>query len=163
MSCNKYAPHVLAIPEDDANRQILNGFHLALPVIAMSRFQVLEEAGGWHEVLNKFKSDQISAMRKFDQRLILLVLDFDDRGQGRMNKVAECIPEDMKNRVFAVGARGEPEDLRKAGLGSFEEIGAKLAEDCRSGSHSIWGHQLLQNNETELARMNERLRPVLFP
>jgi hypothetical protein len=28
MSVNKYLPHVLVLPEDDANRQMANGFFL---------------------------------------------------------------------------------------------------------------------------------------
>lgn len=30
MSVNKYKPHVLVLPEDDANRQLANGFLLGL-------------------------------------------------------------------------------------------------------------------------------------
>jgi len=53
MSVNKYLPHVLVLPEDDANRQLANGFQLDV-FLATRRMQILEEAGGWQEVLNRF-------------------------------------------------------------------------------------------------------------
>lgn len=46
MSVNRHLPHVLVLPEDDANRQIANGF-LLHHAIGNRKIQVLEEAGGW--------------------------------------------------------------------------------------------------------------------
>jgi hypothetical protein len=42
---NKYRPHVIVIPEDDANRQIANGF-LLHPAIATRAVGVMPPAGG---------------------------------------------------------------------------------------------------------------------
>jgi hypothetical protein len=56
---NRYRPHVLVVPEDDVNRQIANGFLLD-PSILIGNIQVLEEVGGWLEVLARFKSDLIN-------------------------------------------------------------------------------------------------------
>jgi hypothetical protein len=52
-SANKYAPHVLVLPEDDANSDIANGFvlHVALDSRAI---QVLRCAGGWAKVRDAF-------------------------------------------------------------------------------------------------------------
>jgi hypothetical protein len=44
MSVNKYQPHILVLPEDDANRQLANGFVLDQSV-ATRNIQVLEEVG----------------------------------------------------------------------------------------------------------------------
>jgi hypothetical protein len=74
----------------------------------------------------------------------------------------KIIPDQLRNRVFVIGAWSEPEDLRKARLGTFEEIGWKLAEDCRSDSKSTWGHELLKHNADEVDRMKSVLRPILF-
>ncbi len=41
MSVNRALPHVLVLPEDDANRQIANGFLLALDSSVQRRIQVL--------------------------------------------------------------------------------------------------------------------------
>ena len=50
---NKQVPHVFVLPEDDANRQLANGFVLDGGLDGR-RIQILEEAGGWMEVLNRF-------------------------------------------------------------------------------------------------------------
>jgi hypothetical protein len=74
----------------------------------------------------------------------------------------KIIPDELMNRVFVIGAWSEPEDLRKARLGTFEEIGFKLAEECRSDSKSTWDHELLKHNADEVVRMASVLRPILF-
>ncbi|MGA2659008.1 MAG: hypothetical protein ABSH34_16015 [Verrucomicrobiota bacterium] len=61
MSVNKYRPHVYVLPEDDANRQLANGF-LLHPDLLARNIQVLPEVGGWHEVLDHFKSDYANGM-----------------------------------------------------------------------------------------------------
>ena len=43
MSVNKFRQHVFVLPEDDANRQLANGFLLDLSV---RQVQILPEAGG---------------------------------------------------------------------------------------------------------------------
>lgn len=53
MSCNKYLPHVYVLPEDRANSQLANGFLLDHALSPRS-IDVLEEAGGWNEVVNRF-------------------------------------------------------------------------------------------------------------
>jgi len=46
MRVNKFVEHILVLPEDDANRQIVNGFILNLSVNATA-IQVLPIANGW--------------------------------------------------------------------------------------------------------------------
>lgn len=46
---NRNLPHVPVLPEDDANRQMVNGFLVELSV--PRQIQRLEEAGGWRKVL----------------------------------------------------------------------------------------------------------------
>ena len=48
----------------NANRQIVNGFILNSN-INQRVIQVLPIAGGWQKVINKFKDDHVSGMRKF--------------------------------------------------------------------------------------------------
>jgi len=45
MSVNKYAPHIVLLPEDDANRQIANGFLLGSNLNSRS-VQILRPARG---------------------------------------------------------------------------------------------------------------------
>ena len=62
MSINKHRPHILVLPEDDANRQIANGFILDLNLDRRA-IQVLPEARGWTDVVDKFTNNYASTMR----------------------------------------------------------------------------------------------------
>lgn len=160
MSVNRFRPHVLVLPEDDANRQLANGFLLD-QALSTRNIQVLEEVGGWNEVLDRFLSDQVAAMDRYPQRSMVLLIDF-DHDVDRLSYVRAQIPQHLNERVYILGALSEPEDLKKAGLGDYEAIGLALARDCREGIDRAWGHALLRHNANELDRLRERVRPILF-
>jgi len=158
MSVNRYKPHVLIIPEDDANRQLANGFNLN---ISATQLQVEQAARGWRHVYEIFVSDYAPLMDKFKNRFIVLLIDFDD-DLDRLQEVKLQIPHDLADRVFILGARTEPEALKQAGLGSYEAIGRTMAEDCQNKTQTIWGHELLRHNEGELNRLREAVCAILF-
>ena len=160
MSVNKHLPHVLVLPEDDANRQLANGFQLEVDWVKQRQMQVLEEAGGWVAVLEQFLSDQAAGMEANPDRFMVLVIDFDTHNE-RLAHATSRIPEHLRERVFILGAWSEPEELKRT-LGSYERIGSALAKDCREGTETIWEHDLLRHNAGELARLRERVRPILF-
>jgi len=158
VSVNRERPHVLVLPEDDANRQLANGFQLE---IATNRqFQVLPPAGGWLEVLSQFEQSHIAGMNKFSQRLMILLIDFDDQARRRAD-VTNRIPAHLRDRVFLLGADPEPEFLKRD-LGSYETIGRNLAKDCRDGTTLTWQHRCLGHNAIEVNRLREYVRPLLF-
>jgi hypothetical protein len=161
MSANKYLPHVLVLPEDDANRQVANGFFLALDRSSQRQFDVREVAGGWNEVLERFSNVYAAEMERVPVRFMVLLLDFDNRAD-RLEVAKERIPVHLRERVFILGALSEPEDL-KVELGSFETIGLGMARDCREGTDSIWRHRLLRHNTPEITRLQEQVRAFLFP
>jgi len=109
MSVNRYQPHILVLPEDDANRQLANGFLLDIPNIG--QIQILAEAGGWTQVRDRFVSDHIDGMRKYDGRFMVLLIDFDDH-VNRLKTVKARIPNDLVDKVFILGTLSEPEALR---------------------------------------------------
>lgn len=156
---NKYVQHVLVLPEDDANRQLANGF--VLGVEDTRRIQILPEVGGWTNVCEIFLLDHVKGMRKYLDRYLVLLLDFDNRNDRR-EKVTERIPEDLRCRVFLLGVQSEPEALKQEGLGSFEDIGRRLAKECRDGIKGIWGHNLLRHNSNEIGRLEQAVRSFLF-
>ena len=156
---NRYQPHVFVLPEDDANRQLANGFDLGL---SPWKFRVLDEAGGWLKVLELFVSDHIAEMDRFRNRFMILLIDFDGR-EERLQLAKARIPERLTERVFVLGALKEPQDLKKAWLGDYEEIGLAMAQDCREGANTTWGHPLLRHNASELDRLRVHVRPILFP
>jgi hypothetical protein len=161
MSVNKQRPHVLVLPEDKANRQIANGFWLQIDPSRQRQMQVLGVAGGWNEVLNLFSSVHVVEMDRCSTRFMVLLIDFDGHNE-RLQQAQDCIPGHLTERVFILGALTEPEAL-KPHLGSFEEIGTRLAADCRGEADVTWDHPLLQHNTEELARLREHVRPILFP
>jgi hypothetical protein len=160
MNVNKNRPHVLVLPEDDANRQLAKSFQLEIELSRQRQMQVLPVAGGWREVLGLFKSDHIAEMNRYPHRFIVLLIDFDN-SNDRLDTAKAAIPEDLAERVFVLGALTNPEEL-KTKLGSYETIGSALAQDCRDETDTTWGHDLLRHNADEIERLRERVRPILF-
>ena len=159
MSVNRHLPHLFILPEDDANRQLANGFALG---VATNQLRVLPEAGGWAHVRDTFASDHVDGMQRFDGRLMVLLVDFDNN-PSRLQDVQAGIPDDLADRVFILGVMSEPEDLKRNGLGSYESIGKALADECRTRGAAIWSHRLLQHNAAELERLRGSVCDLLFP
>jgi len=161
MSVNKYLPHVFVLPEDDANRQLANGFHLQIATNLQRQMQVLPVAGGWVDVLNLFESDHVTKMDRWNRRFMVLLIDFDGI-EDRVQNAKAKIPSHLTDRVFILGALSEPEALRAATARSYEDIGKTMAEDCRQGIDGIWQHELLRHNAAELDRLRHHVYPILF-
>jgi hypothetical protein len=161
VSVNKERPHVFILPEDDANRELANGFFLDYSLWNRRRsFRVLPEVGGWREVLEHFKSEHVAELDRNHNRFMVLLIDF-DRKADRLDIARAAIPAHLSERVFVLGTLSEPEDLKPT-LGSYETIGLKLAKDCREETDSTWGHDLLRHNASELGRLLQYVRPILF-
>lgn len=158
MGVNKHRPHVLVLPEDDANRQLALGFALSISMRFSRQIFVLPVAGGWTQVLERFLSDEAVDMERCPDRYMVLLIDFDGDEQ-RLADAKSRIPAHLMDRVFIVGVWSEPEDLK---IGSYEAVGSALARDCRDETDTTWSHPLLQNNATELSRLRRVVRPILF-
>ena len=161
MSVNKNRPHLFVLPEDDANRALANGFQLNQHIAPRS-IQVLPCAGGWLKVRSQFQTDHILPMERNQLRHTVLLIDFDEMA-NRRDEIAKVIPPHLTDRVFVLGVWSEPENLKKAGLGSLESVGNKLALDCENETRVTWEHELLRHNNIELVRMASKLKLILFP
>lgn len=164
MSVNKYLPHIFVLPEDDANRQIANGFLLDNS-LAIRQIQILEEAGGWNQVLERFCAIYAAEMDRCQHRFMVLVIDFDGQAD-RLKRAKDEIGRNwshLMDRVFVIGSWSEPESLRQAFGISYESIGLEMARDCREGTDKTWRHKLLQHNATEIDRLRTQIRSILFP
>lgn len=157
---NKYLPHIHVLAEDDANRQIANGFLLARNLNNRA-VKVLPLPGGWKKTVEEFTKEYASEMRQLPQRMMVLLIDFDDN-ENRLSYVESQIPDDLKARVFVLGVLSEPENLRTDINKNFEEIGEALAKDCSDNTNELWGHTLLKHNKGELDRMASSVKPFLF-
>src|SRR5947209_19235298 len=102
MSVNKGKPHIFVLPEDDANRQLANGFRLGVDSTRLRQMQVLMVAGGWKNVLSHFKSDHIVEMERYSNRFMVLLIDFDEN-ENRLETARAFIPEHLVDRVFVLG------------------------------------------------------------
>lgn len=161
MSINRHQPHLLVLPEDDANRQLANGFILA-PKLNSRAIQILPEARGWKDTVDKFKNDYVSTMRQYSNRIIALLIDFDG-DEKRLDYVKQnYIPSDLNDRVFVLGVLSEPEQLRRDISKKFEDIEETLANGCPENKNELWQHQLLKHNKAELDRMIPSIKQFLF-
>ncbi len=158
MSINKFQPHLLVLPEDSANEQIAIGFRLKSENYRDMR--ILHPAGGWSKVLATFQRDYVSRLRECPDCNIVLLIDFDGHPE-RLDKIKDHIPPELTGRVFVLGVSSEPEDLKRDIKKSFQDIGKALAQDCSDETNILWSHNLLQQNESELNRMDD-VRRILF-
>lgn len=163
MSVNKYKPHVFVIPEDDADRQIADGFVLH-PRVAARQVQVVEPAGGWSRVLDTFKEEYVPLLQNAHTHVVMII-DFDGDAAGRrahFQAEIERLPEGHRARVFVVGPRDTPESLRQSLDKGYEDIGWSLADDCDIERKDTWDHQLLQHNEADRLRLLQTVKSFLF-
>lgn len=155
MSANKHKPHLLVIPEDDANRQIMTGFLTHLSVNSR-QIHVERVAGGWLRAHETFRDDHISGMNSFDERHVLILIDFDNRLE-RFDEAKQFIPDNLRERVFVLGCLSEPEKIWSETGMSKEKLGVALAEACSRGEAGEWENDILAHNQKELERMNNSI------
>jgi len=114
------------------------------------------------KVLESFRKNQEAGVRKWPLRVLVLLIDFDE-DDGRLVYAKGQISIDLQDRVFILGARNQPEDIKRAvGIGSLEAIGAALAGDCRANTRTLWTHHELVHNNSELERLSTAVKPWLF-
>lgn len=157
---NRYRPHLFILPEDDADREIANGFKLN-PSLNGRVIQVLEPAGGWTKVLGQFRDQHIPELSMFKEERLILLIDFDKK-INRLALFQQNIPESLRERVFVIGAFSNPEDLKRQLQMSFEEIGEDLANHCAENNPALWNHDLLKHNNAEIERMTDSIKSFLF-
>ncbi|MGK7928866.1 MAG: hypothetical protein AB4290_27125 [Spirulina sp.] len=157
---NRYKPHIIVLPEDRADEEIANGF-IEAQNVNYDLVKIERPVGGWQKVLDKFTEIHVSDMRKFPEAIIVLLIDFDGR-DDRLSDVEKEIPEDIKDRVFVLGVKYNPEILKKDMNKKNYEIGEALARDCSNNTNEIWGHDHLKHNQPELDRIISSVKPFLF-
>jgi hypothetical protein len=162
MSANKEKPHLQILPEDDANKDLANGFSNNSNLKNPRAVQVMPVAGGWKKVADIFQGDTLRRIQQCPERRMILLLDFDDDFENRKVYVDNNIPGDIKSRVFVLGVSSEPEKLKKAFGKKLDDIGSSLADECAENKRDLWAHDLLKHNESELDRLAEHVRPFLF-
>lgn len=161
MSVNLYRPHVLVLPEDDANRQLANGF-LNEPALNLRAIQVLPVAGGWAKVRDEAMRSHFSKLQNYPMRHLVLLVDFDGHFEERIAHFQAMIPAELSERIYLLGVADEPESLRTAQGVSLERIGERLASACTRDEPGLWSDPLLRHNLPELDRLIGSVKPFLF-
>ncbi len=149
------------IPEDDADRQIADGFVLH-PRVRDARIQVVPPAGGWSKVLETFRDEYIPKLRAYRDAHVVMLIDFDGQVERRKADFERKIPAEFKTRVFVIGSKYTPETLRSELGQSFEAIGNSLADDCEGGTAVLWDHEQLSHNDADRQRLDQTVKPFLF-
>jgi hypothetical protein len=169
MSVNNYQPHIIVVAEDDANRDIAHGFirSSSIPSFNYGKITVLSKKiignkAGWQKIIDWFVDNKLQEMKKFKERIIIFLIDFDKKAQGTQDRLAYFktkIPEDLQERMFLLGSLKEAEDLKRE-LGA--NLGENLAKDCKEKTRIYWEHPLLKHNLPELNRMHDIIYPIIF-
>lgn len=159
---NRYKPHILVVPEDDRTRQIANGF-LLHPSLKACAIQVLHPSGGWRKVLDAIVEVHSAEMRRYVERRVVLLIDFDGDPSGRLTVFRQKIPSEVSDRVFILGVFSEPEDLRRCLDMNLEDIGEGLARECVDNTCVLWRHKHLAHNDGERIRLASNVNAFLFP
>src|SRR5262249_1591469 len=122
MSKSRYKRQVWVLPEDDANRQIAQGFTLEASVKERS-IHILPVPGGWAAIRDSFRHEYNNELLKYSLCTMVLLVDFDEQGTRRLEEVLSGVDAALKNRVFVLGARDEPEKLKTVLRMTYEQIG----------------------------------------
>jgi len=160
VSVNRSKPHLIVIPEDKADQDIVNGFSIFLKP-GERQFQVTKPAGGWVKGRNKLLELSNSRLQTNLFSHAVLIIDFDnynDRGSEIMRQV----PEGVRDRVFVIGVLSNPEDLKRSLNKNFEQIGSQIAEGCKDSNIDFWQHDLLIHNIEEIRRISGAFRDIFF-
>ena len=144
MSAQKYGPQVLVLPEDDANKDIANGFfnHDAIDQRAV---KILPCAGGWSKVRDAFSSDHVTEMQKYPKRYMVLLVDFDEKST-RFDDMTKDIPEELAATVNNAVRKKILED-------SHHIMQEKLNRSERL-------HRFIVNNSPRTGVLNIGMRPA---
>ena len=166
MGANIYQPHLLILSEDDAYRDLANGF-VGHSAIAIKKIQVDQPAGGWLKLLNAFTQNHVRDMETYTHRHVLMLLDLDGNSNRYRDDILPKIPANIYNRFFVLSCKDEAENLKSdMGRGKWEQMGEQLAESCHNDAYgrlnSPWLLPQLDHNRIELARLGSTVRPFIF-
>src|SRR5690606_13207530 len=97
---SKFQPHLIIIPEDEANDAIAIGFSTH-DAVDNRRIQRKKVAGGWNKAVELSKA-QYDYLKAYPTAHLLMLIDMDGN-PSRREQVTASIPDDLKNRVFVLG------------------------------------------------------------
>ena len=160
MSVNRSKPHLIVIPEDKADQDIVNGFSNCLE-LNERQFVVKKPAGGWEKGRARLLELSDSHLREYPDSHAVLVIDF-DKYNDRGSEIRKQVPEGVRDRVFVIGVLSNPEELKRSININFERIGTQIAKGCKESNTDFWQHQLLAHNLEVIRRLSRAVRDIFF-
>ena len=155
---NKYTSHLWIIAEDEENAQIIRGF-LLNHNINQRNVQLKPLANGWIKAVEKINNMELN---EYQGRHLVLVIDFDNDFSNRFKEIQDKIDNDIKNRVYILGASKEPKNLKDSHNKNLEAIGKDIAIECENNSHAWLKDEMLKHNKAEIIRLEQDVKPFLF-
>ena len=158
---NKHAKQLVVVPEDDANRDIANGFVGVMSPLKHRNVFIARPARGWARAAAAWSALKLDV---YARRHVVLLVDFDGQHPARHEEIVASIPTQFRDRVFVLGAEITPEKLKHRQ--SLESVGAELGRACASATSSAassrWMQQGLAHNAAELTRLCTAVGTLLF-
>jgi len=161
MAANKERPHIIVLSEDPANHDFAKGFEEECSENPRA-IQVLNKpSGGWLNVAREFENVHLKEMIRNANRYMVLLVDFDGH-YARLATVQKHIPTELRDRVMVLGVWSDPEKAKMGASAKRQEVGSTLAKECRSRVFTIWKDDAFKHNLSEIARMGDTVRAILF-
>lgn len=161
MAPNRYKPYLQIFVEDEANRDIVRGFLDFLEKRGVNpQYHIEDVCGGRDKVFQSFR-DALGPFQKYQQRIAVLLVDFDGQPHQREDSYQELVPEELQSRVLLLGCRNHPERLEKRSY----QYGEELAQECLDGTwrEGWFDPEWSDNRERVQVNQNllERVRSIL--
>lgn len=158
---NKFKEQLIVIPEDDANRDLANGFVRAMSPQKHRNIWIESSAGGWLKAVEACKELDLASRTKW---VVVLLIDFDGKFPARLAEIKADIDSQLHSRVFVLGSADEAETINSGR--KLETTGRELGEACASAAStspgSRWMMKDLAHNAPELTRLCTAVGSLLF-
>jgi chromosomal replication initiation ATPase DnaA len=109
----------------------------------------------------KLRNDYFPVLERNHLSQVLILIDCDHEPERIVNAL-DGVPQHLKDRVFMLGALGEPETLKAAMKTTFEGLGVQIANECFEEEPNVWKHPELAHNRDEVARLKKSLFEAVF-
>jgi len=166
LSVNKFQPHLLILPEDQAVKDVAIGAVESIRVKAAANLSIEKLLDGWRKLEDRLP-EYDHYLGKHPEARLLAIIDLDG-DRNRPDEVRTWINVSFADRIFLLSSFHEPEALQRALhqdlklTGSLEMIGGTLVDDCPDDQSEAWAHSHLEHNKPELERFMASCRPILF-
>jgi len=160
LSVNKFKPHLLILPEDQAVKDVVVGAVESIRVKPAANLSIEKLLGGWRKLKDRLPECE-KYLGQYPEGRLLFIIDL-DRDPKRPKEVQAWIQGEFADRIFLLSSFHEPEALQRELTGSLEMIGGTLVDDCPDDQSEAWAHSHLEHNKPELERFMASCRPILF-